>query len=468
MGGSPMIRLIGMGMVSVVLLAGCTDEETLRISTEERSGAYDAAAVANGAASSIGVSSLDSLTAEGLGLEVEYFEALRKGDWVAPRNCWFSTRLDIGGMLGSQGFNGPRSDDDREAGEGVLVGTLAAPTPLSAPAPTTTTATADATPIDADPIEPEPAQSTTVSSPTDPIDTDPIDADPIDADPIEPGSPPPTTVPKGEAPATDRIPTLVLVAVVGHDQVAELSTGSSEPAEGGSTDTAPVDGWSLLSVALFAPIGAETVTVPLRRIDEDGTETAEDLEVELNRGDLQLLTDRWHFDLEGVDSTCVPPDEKTSNEAPEQETDLFGSPIGDAPDLPPPGERPADPTASTVEALSSLRAVYDLSDIYAQSKVDFVENPEDWRVMLTKLAANDVVGPYMSQLDPVFRNSVFVSPTEVHVLYRVGPTYQWEIGRVLLIDGRWRVAAGTVCRDLAAANYTCPGVAIDPGPGPLG
>ena len=429
--GSPMIRLIGIGVLSVVLLASCTDEETLRISTEEKSGAYDAAALAEGAANSIGTNSLDSLTPEGLGLEVEYFEALRKGDWEAPRNCWFSTRVNIGGVLGSQGFNGPRSDDDREAGDGVLVGTLAAPQPIPPPAPTTTTTTTDG-----GPMEPEPA--------------------------------PPTTVLEGEVPATDRIPTVVLAAVFGHDQVAELSTGSSEATEGRSTDTAPVDGWTLLSVALDVPVGAETVTVQLRRIDEDASETSEDLEVHLDRGDLQLLTDRWHFDLEGVDSSCVPPDQKTSNEAPNPESDLLGSPIGDAPDLPPPGEQPADPTASTVEALSSLRAVYDLSDIYAQSKVDFVENPEDWRVMLTKLAANDVVGPYMSQLDPAFRNSVFVSPTEVHVLYRVGPTYQWEIGRVLLIDGRWRVAAGTVCRDLAAANYACPDVALDLGPGPLG
>ena len=68
----------------------------------------------------------------------------------------------------------------------------------------------------------------------------------------------------------------------------------------------------------------------------------------------------------------------------------------------------------------------------------------------------------------VFGSVVFTDPTNASVLYRVGPTDQCEIGRVVVIDDAWRVASGTVCRDLADANYVCPGVTPDPPPGPLG
>lgn len=82
--------------------------------------------------------------------------------------------------------------------------------------------------------------------------------------------------------------------------------------------------------------------------------------------------------------------------------------------------------------------------------------------------ANDIVDPYLGALDPVFDSLVFLSPTEVAVVYQVGPSYHWEIGRVLLIDGHWRVALGTMCRDLMDAACTCADVVADPRPGPLG
>src|SRR5690606_30554008 len=156
-----------------------------------------------------------------------------------------------------------------------------------------------------------------------------------------------------------------------------------------------------------------------------------------------------------------------SNEPLAPDRDLLGSPVGDAPKLPAPGAAPADPTAAADEALRAIRTMYDLSDLYAASKRDRIERPEAWDVMREELLRNDVVAPYMSNLDPEFRSSVFVSPTEVHVIYRVGPSYQWEIGRVQLIDGTWRVAMGTFCRDLSAAGYRCDGVVNDPPPGPL-
>ena len=74
----------------------------------------------------------------------------------------------------------------------------------------------------------------------------------------------------------------------------------------------------------------------------------------------------------------------------------------------------------------------------------------------------------MHQLVPVFDGLVFLSPTEAAVSYQVGPDFHWEVGRVLLIDGAWRVALGTVCRDLLDAAFRCADVEVDPPPGPLG
>jgi hypothetical protein len=194
----------------------------------------------------------------------------------------------------------------------------------------------------------------------------------------------------------------------------------------------------------------------------------QELEVPVGAGELELVTDAWRFDTDGVDDTCRPPEGEADNEPVAPEVDVFGSPVGDAPELPEPGTSPQDPAAAADEALRSMRVVYDLADIWAESKRDHMENPDDWDIMRRQLLANDVVAPYMSNLDPEFRSSVFVSPTEVHLLYRVGPSYQWSIGRVLLIDGHWRVAAGTLCRDLSAAGYRCPNTVNDLPPGPLG
>ena len=119
-------------------------------------------------------------------------------------------------------------------------------------------------------------------------------------------------------------------------------------------------------------------------------------------------------------------------------------------------------------ALNSIRVVYDISDLYDPAKVSHLERPADAERILRELRDQRIIEPFLSQLDPLFDSVVFTSPTEASVLYRVGPSYQGELGRVLVIDGTWRVALGTFCRDLAAAGYMCPGVVRDSGRGPVG
>ncbi len=405
-------------------------------------------------------------------LDVEYFEALRKGGWVAPDHCWFATRVSVSDTLVSDGFDGPTSDADREAGDGVLVGSLQS----SIATPATTSPGAPGAP---DRLPPE---TTTTSGPADPTDTT-VPADPTD--PTVPADSTDTTVPAdnvgtghvetGVDPTTgargwvDRPAVLAVAAVFGHDQVVELSSDDPSVIEGHGLESQPLDGWNLLRVALDpATAPDDGVDVTLRRVREDGTETTEQLRIPLDGDRLELLTDAWRFDLAKVDASCAVPGGEIDNTPAPTETDILGSPVGEAPELPAPGEQPADPTAAADQALASLRAVYDITDVYSAEKRGHIEDPDAYDKIRAALIANDVVGPYMSNLDPQFRSAVFVSPTEAHILYKVGPSYQWEIGRVLLIDGRWRVAAGTFCRDLSAAGYTCPGVVKDPAPGPLG
>ena len=206
----------------------------------------------------------------------------------------------------------------------------------------------------------------------------------------------------------------------------------------------------------------------LRRIHEDGHETTEDIDVPVGRDLLTLLTDEWTFEGNPLDAACTAPDGPADNTARGPGHDVMGRELKAPPELPPPGQEPDDPAEAATEALESLRLVYDLTDPYSETKTDFVENPEEWETMRQRIEEANVLAPYLRRLDPEFDSVAFLSPTEAHVLYRVGPSYQWEIGRVLLIDGVWRVAAGTICRDLSAAGFTCRDVIEDPPPGPLG
>jgi hypothetical protein len=184
---------------------------------------------------------------------------------------------------------------------------------------------------------------------------------------------------------------------------------------------------------------------------------------------LSVLTPGWVFDAGAVGPQCQPPGSSPSLNLPgAPKTDPFGQAVGAKPDLPTPGAGPADAPVATAEALNALRRVYEIRDVYDEGKATHIEQPALALQIFREIRSRSVVEPYLSALAPVFDSVVFVNPTEAAVLYRVGPSYHWEIGRVLFIDGTWRVTLGTLCRDLADAGYVCPGVVPDPGPSPLG
>lgn len=422
---------IALALTGALLGGACTGggDESVDVITEAPDADGERAALADDNAYSSAGGRMEGAQVDGGWLDVEYFEALRKGEWVAPDHCWFSTRVSVNDTLASDGFAGPSSDLDRDAGDGLLVGALQSSIAVPQELPPDTTVPTDDT-----------TGTTVVGS-----------------------------EPYPDASWSERPAVLAVAVVYGHDQVVELRSDDPSVIEGHGLESQPLDGWNMLRVALdpeTAP--GDGVNVTLRRVHEDGTETSEDLRIPLGGDGLELRTEAWRFDLAAVDGSCEVPGGEVDNTPAPTETDILGSPVGEAPRLPAPGEQPADPTAAADQALASLRSVYDITDVYSAEKREHIEDPEAYDQIRQALIANDVVGPYMSNLDPQFRSAVFVSPTEAHILYKVGPSYQWEIGRVLLIDGRWRVAAGTFCRDLSAAGYTCPGVVKDPRPGPLG
>ncbi len=269
-------------------------------------------------------------------------------------------------------------------------------------------------------------------------------------------------------------PSLVaLVVAFGHDSVVTL-TSTSADTEGGAAalDSQPLDGWTPLSIVLPDTEEAEDYELVVSLESQNGDTANETITVSHNEtaDALDVLNPNWVFDTQSVGEQCQPPIDTgdPTNQPRLAETDPFGVSISEPPPLPDPGEQPDDVPAATAAVLGSIRTVYDLGDVYAEDKAGYVEIPELARQILDEARQNRVVEPFLSALDPEFDSVAFQSPTEAAVLYRVGPGYHWSIGRVLLIDGTWRVALGTLCRDLAPAMYACPNVTRDPPPGPLG
>ena len=399
---------------------------------------------------------IDRVTADGLRLSVaaNYFEPLRIAGWTAPDECAFDTEVTLGVSRSAVAarrsttgpFEGPTGDGDA-ATSGLLGQVLAVGEPGTKPI-------------------------------TDPSGTSGPVGDEVPGDEQPDGEQSPTTiVAMDEEPTAD---SPVAIVVVAFDHRAQATLRFTEPLADSpfaSVDTQPADGWTPLALMVPAAVWASGDLPPLELVIETAEGTSTDA-VDVSRlgapdmgeGALRVLTDDWRFDLAAVGSQCEPPVESGAalNQPRPTESDVFGANIRPAPTLPQPGEQPANPTDATAQALDAIRAVYDIEHLHDEGKAARTDDPETARRIFDAVRANRVIEPYLSNLAPVFGAVTFTSPTEAAIVYRVGPSYQWEIGRVVEIDGEWKLAIGTLCRDLSAAGYSCPGIAIDPPPGPIG
>lgn len=344
-----------------------------------------------------------------LSIDASYYQPVERPGWTAPDECTFNTSVEVdanGSSYQSPPFDGPTSDADR--GTAGFVGATI-----------------------------------------------------------------PTTDPR-----TDQPVVMVLVAVFSHDVVVTL-TSPADGVDRGSfaeLDTQPADGWTVLALLVPAdalPVG-EPAKVNVASEHADGRASSTELEVPAIGGDgrLVVLTKAWAFDVSGIGSQCEPPSVGPGVPSTVGVGRVPGDLIAPSPmvkpELPPPGPGPDDAPAATADALTAFRIVYDIGNLYDENKAAHLERPELALRIFREVRDRRVVEPFIPQLAPVFDSVSFVSPTEAAVLYRVGPGYHWEIGRVLLVDGVWRLALGTLCRDLADAGYQCPEVVADPGPSPLG
>ncbi len=403
-------RLVLVGVILALVVASCGLGGDDSVSVEDgtdRPGPVDPAvqearSLAEAASFAADGSGTERLTPDGVGLSVDarYFEPLVVGDWTAPEECAYDALVGVvidGGLMG-------------------------------------------------------------VASP--PL-TGPTSNNDVDHDGVL-GAVMPTT-----DPATGDDALLVLVVPFAHDAVVSMSL-TDPPADTpyADLDTQPADGWTPL--ALLAPSDAygdaSVVNVTVSYESEAGETESTTLELpKIDDGDeLGVLTDGWIFDETQVGEQCVPPPDAGPplNEPVPPEVGLGGGTIGVKPTLPDPGDAPSDPVSATAAVLASIRTVYDIDDLYAEEHVQYMENPELALRIIREIKDHAVVEPYMSRLDPVFDSVVFTGPTEASVLYRVGPSYHWEIGRVLFIDGTWRVALGTFCRDLSDADLHVPGCEV--------
>ncbi len=404
------------GLALVILASSCGSDPNESVvvvddrSSEDAEAPFDARAAADGASFRAETDDTARVTPDGVTLDVDaqYFEALRVEGWTAPDECTYDTAVAVEIDDGALRLESPPLDgptsDDDLQRDGLLGAAIPRTDPLS-----------------------------------------------------------------GEGAL------LLLVVAFTHDSVVTMTV--AEPLETSpysALDTQPADGWTPLGLLIPTEghSGSSSVGVDLSYEDEAGG--VESVAVELPRiaGDeeLSVLTDSWIFDESGVGAQCTPPPGETEplNRPVPGGTDPLGGIIGDKPTLPDPGEAPEGLPSATAEVLTAIRTVYDIGNVYDEAKADHMENPELARRILQEIRENEIVEPYLGRLDPIFDSVVFTSPTEASVLYQVGPSYHWEIGRVLAIDGSWRVALGTFCRDLSDAIYTCPNVTPDPRPGPLG
>ena len=126
------------------------------------------------------------------------------------------------------------------------------------------------------------------------------------------------------------------------------------------------------------------------------------------------------------------------------------------PTLPPPGPQPADPAAARAAVEHTFDVIYGPST--EAEKQSVVDDPDHSLAPIrAELAAGtfkDAVESARAQIDGV----VFDQPDHAWVQYTIVTSmgsFTQRFGEVSVVDGSWKIAESSVCRDVALAGVHC-------------
>jgi hypothetical protein len=121
-----------------------------------------------------------------------------------------------------------------------------------------------------------------------------------------------------------------------------------------------------------------------------------------------------------------------------------------------PGEQPADPAAAEEEVRAAYTRLFDFSQP-REGRAQLSERPAVW-FAANKALVEGQYGDMVEGLHAVVHEVVFTSPTGAAVrfdLASAGYSSADQIGRALLVDGRWVVAIETTCAQASIAGVQC-------------
>ena len=130
------------------------------------------------------------------------------------------------------------------------------------------------------------------------------------------------------------------------------------------------------------------------------------------------------------------------------------------PALPEPGEQPGDADAARQAIESAFVTAYNGGLGDTPEKRAVVEGSESLVGVMDQIR-NGSFAQQVKDATAKVTEIVFVSPTEAAVRYDIlvanYSNFTDRIGRAKLIDGVWKVAHATVCKDISLASGNCPG-----------
>lgn len=143
-----------------------------------------------------------------------------------------------------------------------------------------------------------------------------------------------------------------------------------------------------------------------------------------------------------------------------------------SPNLPQPGEQPADPAGAEAEIRATMQSVYSSSDPAVRTAG--VDDPAGIAEALERVKGGAFAGA-IDRTTATISELVFTDPTtaafeySLTVAVEVGadPTLlAGRFGKAVLQDGSWRITRATVCADMAMGGGYCDGMSSPDGPSP--